>query len=349
MNIAIHRQHLLRPLALLLIAAAALLHPGKAHAQSCSATAPSVPFGSVDVVSGTNYSASANVTITCNMGLLSIGTINYSICVGVPGASGTTPRSMNSAVNYNLYGDSAHTTVWGTFGTTPGLPVPPNPVSLTTASLLLGGSASTTVPIYGYLQSSQNSTVGAGSYSQTLTATVNFNYTYSLLGTPATPTSCVSNGGTTSGGTFPLIASATVINDCIVTATPINFGGSVGVLTGALTATGTITAKCTNSDSYTIALNKGTTTGASLTNRLMAGSGSAVVQYELFTPTTISSTGGAGCNYATIWGDATTGTSTVGGTGTGVAQSYTVCGQVQAQTTPAPGTYTDTILVTVSY
>jgi len=349
MNPSIRPNAALRPLILLCVGVMLLLHAGKAHAQSCSATAPSVPFGSVDVVSGTNYSASANITVTCNMGLLSIGTINYSICVGVPGASGSTPRSMNSTVSYNLYGDSAHTNVWGTFGGTTGLPTPPNPVSLTTASLLLGGSASTTVPIYGYLQSSQNSTVAAGSYSQTLTATVNYNYTYSLLGTPGTPTSCASNGGTTSGGTFPLIANATVINDCIVTATSINFGGSVGVLTSALNATGTVTAKCTTNDSYTIALNKGTTSGATIGNRLMAGSGSAVVQYQLFTPTTISSTGGSGCNYATVWGDASTGGSTVGGTGTGTAQNYTVCGQVQAQPTPAPNLYSDTITVTVTY
>ena len=339
MNASIHSHALLRPLILLCLGIMLLLHPGKAHAQSCSATAPSVPFGSVDVVSGTNYTASANITITCNMGLLSIGTINYSICVGVPGASGSTPRSMNSTVSYNLYGDSAHTNVWGTFGGTPGLPVPPNPVSLTTASLLLGGTASTTVPIYGYLQSSQNSTVAAGSYSQTLTATVNFNYTYSLLGTPGTPTSCASNGGTTSGGTFPVIASATVINDCIVSATSINFGGSVGVLTSALAATGTITAKCTNSDSYTIALNKGTTTGASLSDRQMAGSGSAVVHYQLYTNS----------GHSTIWGDGTSGNSTSGGTGTGSNQNYTVYGLVSPQTTPAPNLYSDTVTVTVSY
>jgi spore coat protein U-like protein len=296
-----------------------------------------VPFGSVDVVSGNNYSASANISINCTMGLLSVGTINYSICVGVPGASGSTPRSMNSAVSYNLYADSAHSTVWGAYGGTPGLPNPPNAVSLTTASLLLGGSASTTIPIYGYLQSSQNTSVAAGSYSQTLTATLNYNYTYSLLGTPATPTPCTSNGGTTSGGTFPLTASATVINDCIVTATSINFG--VGVLTAALGATGTVSAKCTSGDSYTIALNKGTTSGASLGNRLMAGSGSAVVQYQLYTNS----------GYSAVWGDGTSGTSTGGGTGAGSTQNYTVFGLVPAQTTPAPNTYSDTVTVTVTY
>lgn len=339
MNIAIQAQRPLRAALLLCFGLVLTLHPGGAQAQSCSASAPTLPFGSVDVVSGNNYPVSANITVSCNMGLLSAGTINYSICVGVPGASGSTPRSMNSTVNYNLYADSAHSTVWGTYGGSPGLPNPPDPVSLTTASLLLGGSASTTVPIYGYLQSGQNTSVAAGSYSQTLTATLNYNYTYSLLGTPGTPASCTSNGGTTSGGTFPLIASATVINDCLVSATPINFGGSVGVLTSAIAATGTITAECTSADSYTIALNKGTTSGASLGNRLMAGSGSATVQYQLYTSS----------SHGTVWGDGTSGTGTVGGTGSGNSQSYTVYGLVPAQTTPAPNLYSDTVTVTVTY
>jgi spore coat protein U-like protein len=39
----------------------------------------------------------------------------------------------------------------------------------------------------------------------------------------------------------------------------------------------------------------------------------------------------------------------VSGTGIGSSQNYTVYGRVQAQTTPAPGTYTDTITVTVTY
>jgi spore coat protein U-like protein len=49
-----------------------------------------------------------------------------------------------------------------------------------------------------------------------------------------------------------------------------------------------------------------------------------------------------------VWGN-TVGTDTVAATGSGAAQSYTVYGRITAQTTPAPGTYTDTITVTVTY
>ena len=39
----------------------------------------------------------------------------------------------------------------------------------------------------------------------------------------------------------------------------------------------------------------------------------------------------------------------VGATGSGVSQSFTVYGRVPAQSTPAAGSYTDTIKVTVTY
>jgi spore coat protein U-like protein len=48
------------------------------------------------------------------------------------------------------------------------------------------------------------------------------------------------------------------------------------------------------------------------------------------------------------WGG-TIGTNTVAGTGTGLAQLTTVYGRVPGQATPSPGTYTDTIIVTVTY
>jgi spore coat protein U-like protein len=50
----------------------------------------------------------------------------------------------------------------------------------------------------------------------------------------------------------------------------------------------------------------------------------------------------------TVWGN-TVGTDTQAATGNGSAQSYTVYGRVPSQAAPAPGTYSDTITVTVTY
>ncbi|EEF26199.1 conserved hypothetical protein [Ricinus communis] len=41
--------------------------------------------------------------------------------------------------------------------------------------------------------------------------------------------------------------------------------------------------------------------------------------------------------------------STVAGTGTGNAQLLTIYGRVPPQTTPSSGTYTDTVVVTLTY
>ena len=45
----------------------------------------------------------------------------------------------------------------------------------------------------------------------------------------------------------------------------------------------------------------------------------------------------------------TIGTNTLAGTGTGLALSVTVYGRIAPQATPSPGTYNDTIVVTVTY
>ena len=48
------------------------------------------------------------------------------------------------------------------------------------------------------------------------------------------------------------------------------------------------------------------------------------------------------------WGD-TSGTNTLGGTGSGITQSLPVYARIPPQNTPTPGTYSDTIVVTVTY
>ncbi|MGH7452609.1 MAG: Csu type fimbrial protein, partial [bacterium] len=77
--------------------------------------------------------------------------------------------------------------------------------------------------------------------------------------------------------------------------------------------------------------------GGSVTTRQMKA-GSALINYSLF------SNSGRTMN----WGD-TVGTDTVSGTGTETAQSLTVYGRIPPQATPSPGTYNDTIVVTLTY
>jgi spore coat protein U-like protein len=120
----------------------------------------------------------------------------------------------------------------------------------------------------------------------------------------------------------------------ILSASTLNFG-TQGVLAAAVNQTSTIAVQCTNTTPYNIGLNAGTATGATVTTRKMTN-GATTVNYALY--------GDSG--RTTNWGN-TVGTDTVAATGNGASQSYTVYGQVPAQTTPAPNTYTDTITVTV--
>jgi spore coat protein U-like protein len=95
--------------------------------------------------------------------------------------------------------------------------------------------------------------------------------------------------------------------------------------------------QCTNTTPYNIGLDAGTGTGATVAVRKLS-TGGVTVNYTLYSDS----------GRTTVWGN-TVSTDTVAATGNGASQSYTVYGRVPAQTTPAPGTYTDTVTVTVTY
>jgi len=144
-----------------------------------------------------------------------------------------------------------------------------------------------------------------------------------------------SNGTATS--TFNV--TLTIVANCIISAQPLNFGSSQGVLATAVSANTTVGVTCTNTTPYNLGLNAGTGTGSTTSARTMSGTGAntSTVAFNLF------QTAGA-----TNWGN-TQGTDTLAGTGNGTLQTLTVYGQVPAQTTPQPDTYKSTITATVYF
>ena len=129
----------------------------------------------------------------------------------------------------------------------------------------------------------------------------------------------------------------TITASCVISsASAMNFGNS-GVIASAINQTSTIQVQCTNTTPYNIGLNAGTATGATVTTRKMTN-GANAISYSLF----------SNAGMTTNWGQ-TFGTDTVSATGNGAAQSFTVYGQVPAQSTPTPGAYFDTITITVTY
>jgi spore coat protein U-like protein len=151
-------------------------------------------------------------------------------------------------------------------------------------------------------------------------------------------TSCLytsSNSAGTITTTFGV--SATVINQCLVSATNLAFGNYDPTSNIDTTSTNTLSVTCTLSDSYTIALNGGTTSGGTIAQRLMTD-GSNTINYNIYQNSA----------HTTLWGDGATGT-TEAGTGTGIVQTYTAYGIVPKQQVIPTGTYTDTITVTLNF
>jgi spore coat protein U-like protein len=139
---------------------------------------------------------------------------------------------------------------------------------------------------------------------------------------------------TTTTSTFGVTMAITA--QCLINSTATLTLSSVGVIQANNDANTPLHIQCTNTTPFTIGLDAGTTTGATIAQRLLVN-GSATVNYNLFTSAA----------YATVWG--MTGGALVSSTGTGADQTFTIYARVPAQTTPAPGTYTDTVTVTVTY
>jgi spore coat protein U-like protein len=139
----------------------------------------------------------------------------------------------------------------------------------------------------------------------------------------------------TTTGTFGV--QVTVTASCVInSATVLNFG-SQGIFAANVDQTSTVTVQCTNSTPYNVGLSAGAGSGATAAVRKLT-SGGATLNYSLYSDV----------GRTTVWGE-TVGTDTVAATGNGASQSYTVYGRIPPQTTPAAGTYTDTITVTVTY
>jgi spore coat protein U-like protein len=129
----------------------------------------------------------------------------------------------------------------------------------------------------------------------------------------------------------------TIEAQCLINSASTLSFGTQGVLSANVDQTSSIQIQCTNTTPYTIGLDAGTGTGATVTTRKLTGGG-ATIHYSLYSDAARTA----------VWGT-TIGSNTVASTGTGAAQSFTVYGRIPAQTTPAPATYTDTITVTVTY
>lgn len=297
----------------------AALMPMHVHAQTCTVSMTNVAFGTINVLPGTAVDTTATVTVTCSGGS---GQQRVCISIGCGSACDSTSRKMtgpsSSTARYDLYSNSARTTLWGSWQTgydTAGVQMSVNKNS----------SANQTV--YARFLASQSTDL-AGSYTATLSAQPFITY-INQGGAGNCPVGTLTASGSAA-------VTATVSSNCTVGTTAISFG-SQGILSSNKDAQGTLSVQCTTNLPYAVSLDGGTSGATNPTLRKMTFSTSTVT-YGLYQDTART----------LPWGS-TTGVNTVSGTGTGLTQTLNVYGRVAPQTTPKPGTYSDTILATVTY
>lgn len=125
---------------------------------SCVVTANNLAFGTVNVISGADVDATSTIDVTCTNGA------TYEVGLDGGGAADVANRAMSDGgtgtLNYSLYSDTGRTTNWGN---TTGVDV----VAGT------GSGSAQTLTVYGRIPQGQT-TVAAGSYTDTITATVTY-------------------------------------------------------------------------------------------------------------------------------------------------------------------------------
>lgn len=299
-----------------------------AQAQSCSITSANGSYGTIDILSGAAVDTATTFTISCT------GSVGQTVraCVELsPGQTNSSGQRRLASGSYRLvhelYADAAHSIVWGSWGlstTAYGLYPFGQTVDISLGSL---GSANVNLTVYGRVAASQPS-AGPGSYVWTMTTAPAMEYDYKTAAACPTGTKQAISSGST--------WSATVLANCNVSADTLNFGTS-GLLVSAVTSSSAVTVTCTNGTPYTIGLSAGNGTGATVATRILSSGGNKIT-YSIYRD----------AGHSLVWGN-TVGTDTVPGTGSGSAQAATAYGLVPVQSTPAPGTYSDTIITTITY
>jgi spore coat protein U-like protein len=244
---------------------------------------------------------------------------------GDPTASN--PRRLANGANlmsYNLYQDSGYATIWGSH-LWPYVPLPPT----VDISLAPAGSGSATRTIYARISAGQQ-TLPALAYSSSFAGGhTSIRYAYTNAGT------CAQIGGGGSGGTAPFTVSATNVKTCRVTANDLNFG-SASSLSSNIDVNGSASVTCSNLTPYRVLLNNGLNGSGPTTRKMKLGA--HTVSYGLYRDAART----------LVWGN-TSGVNSLSGTGNGSAQALTTYGRVPAQALPPPGTYSDTVVMTVEY
>lgn len=124
---------------------------------------------------------------------------------------------------------------------------------------------------------------------------------------------------------------------CTVSASGVNFGAFDPLENVNVDSTGNVTVTCSPAASYTLELGAGA--AGSYSPREMIGPGGRTMAYNLY----------LNASRTIVWGDESSGSSTVGGDDDGSGQSHTIYGRIPSGQNPYVGSYSDSIVVTVVF
>ncbi len=316
-------------LAMILVVAVAALAGGggNARAQSCSLSIGNLSFGTVNLISNTQDDTTAAFEVSCDGGTPGQTML---ACINLGPGSGdangaNAPRYLDSGgskLGYNIFLNSGHTLMWGSYSGG-GSPM----------QLLLpldsSGRGSTTGVVYGRIYGGQQ-TLPTGSYSSSFASVQDV----FLAWTPYSGADCTAIGTANQTAiSAPFAASVSYPASCTVSAGTMNFGNMTD-LKAAVESSALLSTTCSAGTPYAITLGDGLNATGPM-QRAMSYGGQRLT-YDLFQDS----------SRLTAWGGAG---NALAATGTGLPQSRNVFGRVPAQTTPPPGVYQDTVVVTVGY
>lgn len=308
---------------------AAVCLPQIANAQTCTFAIQDLNFGPIDGLFLSTTETTATLTAICT------GTpgANLKVCPnlgeGTGGADSLT-RFMTSGTNsvrYSIRYSNGTGTRWGSYlwpyvARSPRIDI----------SLGILGTGTATATLYGRIPTGQPS-VPPGVYTSFMSGVPNvaMDYQYGSGGNCNTQMSGAYQRATTS-----FTARTLILGGCTVAASTLDFG-TQGLLDTARDASANLSVTCPLATSYTVGLGPGSAGGGAAPTARTMRLGVDAVTYGLYRDAARS----------LAWGS-TTGLLYTG-TGSGLAQSIPVYGRVPVQDTPPAGTYTDTVVVTVTY
>lgn len=323
-----------------LLATAAWLHAGLplavpalfyAHAAlpTCYVTVFPINFGLVNLAGNMPISATGQAQIHCEGGEAN-RTVHACISFGegTPASGTGSPRRMSNGaaqIVYDLYTDPSRTTVWGSneWARAPKGQKFQNPLGPSGTNTLFN------LPVYARIPAGQQATpagVYIGAFSGHPHLFLRYSYTDSA--------DCSSGASAVAVGNVTVTAYNQ--SSCTISASNMIFPNAA-MLNASTDAISTVTAHCISDTPYTIGLGLGLGSGVNdPTARKMTSGGSTIV-YGLYRDAARSQP----------WGS--TSPHLYSGTGNGGTQAITVYGRVAVQATPPPGTYSDTIVATITY